>query len=208
MKRNQIKAYSGKHQGGFTLVELLVVIAIIGVLAGLSLLSFNGDKSKATELFAKMDQYGSAMMRVKMDVGCFPLVTGVLVQQSLAVSGNSSCGVDMQANWRGPYVKGAPMDASGKNIQMNEIGDTAVLSVASGSNINGSGNTRQWYLEVSGVPTPVADQFMVLCNKGYVDKDKKFYKRGACVLGAANAVTVPTTDTGVQKVWMIFDERP
>ena len=207
MKRKQINGYNGKHQAGFTLVELLVVIAIIGVLAGLSLLSFNGDKSKATEIFAKMDQFGSAMMRVKMDVGCFPLVTGVLVQLSLAVLENSSCGVDMQANWRGPYVKGNPVDAA-NNLLMSEIGDTAVLSVARGNNINGSGNTRQWYLAVSGVPTPVADQFMVLCNKGYVDKDKKFYKRGACVLGAANAVTVPTTDTGVQKVWMIFDERP
>lgn len=207
MKRNQIKAYNGKHQGGFTLVELLVVIAIIGVLAGLSLLSFNGDKSKATELFAKMDQFGSAMMRVKMDVGCFPLVTGVLVQQSLAVPANSSCGVDMQANWRGPYVKGNPVNAA-NNLLMSEIGDTAVLSVARGSNINGSGNTRQWYLAVSGVPTPVADQFMVLCNKGYTAAAKTAYKRGACVLGAANAVTVPSNDDGVQTVWMIFDERP
>lgn len=207
MKRNQIKGYNGKHQSGFTLVELLVVIAIIGVLAGLSLLSFNGDKSKATELFAKMDQFGSAMMRVKMDVGCFPLVTGVLVQQSLATAANSSCSVDMQANWRGPYVKGNPVNAT-NNLLMSEIGDTAVLSVARGSNINGSGNTRQWYLAVNGVPTPVADQFMVLCNKGYTTAAKTAYKRGACVLGAANAVTVPSNDDGVQTVWMIFDERP
>lgn len=207
MKRKQINGYNGKHQAGFTLVELLVVIAIIGVLAGLSLLSFNGDKSKATELFAKMDQFGSAMMRVKMDVGCFPLVTGVLVQQSLATAANSSCAVDMQANWRGPYVKGNPVNAA-NNLLMSEIGDTAVLSVARGNNINGSGNTRQWYLAVSGVPTPVADQFMVLCNKGYTTAAKTAYKRGACVLGAANAVTVPTNDTGVQTVWMIFDERP
>lgn len=207
MKRNQIKGYNGKHQAGFTLVELLVVIAIIGVLAGLSLLSFNGDKSKATELYAKMEQFGSAMMRVKMDVGCFPLVTGVLVQQSLATAANSSCAVDMQANWRGPYVKGIPVNAA-NNLLMSEIGDTAALSVARGSNINGSGNTRQWYLAVSGVPTPVADQFMVLCNNGYTTSAKTTYKRGACVLGAANAVTVPTNDTGVQTVWMIFDERP
>ncbi len=207
MKRNQIKGYNGKHQAGFTLVELLVVIAIIGVLAGLSLLSFNGDKSKATELYAKMEQFGSAMMRVKMDVGCFPLVTGVLVQQSLATAANSSCAVDMQANWRGPYVKGIPVNAA-NNLLMSEIGDTAALSVARGSNINGSGNTRQWYLAVSGVPTSVADQFMVLCNNGYTTSAKTTYKRGACVLGAANAVTVPTNDTGVQTVWMIFDERP
>lgn len=207
MKRKQINGYNGKHQAGFTLVELLVVIAIIGVLAGLSLLSFNGDKSKATELYAKMEQFGSAMMRVKMDVGCFPLVTGVLVQQSLATAANSSCDVDMITNWRGPYVKGNPVDAT-NNLLMSEIGDNAVLSVARGNDINGSGNTRQWYLAVNGVPTPVADQFMVLCNKGYTDAAKTTYKRGACVLGAANAVTVPTDDTGVRTVWMIFDERP
>ena len=205
---HQKKMSRGRNrQSGFTLTELLITLAIVAMLSGIVVITYSGDKAKATDLYAKLQQYGTAMSRVKLDVSCYPLVTGVLVQKALATAANSSCGTDMQANWRGPYVKGSSLNAA-NNILMTEIGDNAALSVARGSNINGSGNTRQWYLAVSGIATPVADQVMALCNNGYTDATNATYKRGQCVLGAPNAFTAPANDDGVQTVWMIFDERP
>lgn len=205
---NRKKTGIRKGQGGFSLIELLVAMTIIVILSTLSITAYNGDNSKATELYAKMEQYSNAMTRLKLDVSCFPLVTGVLTQQALAVAANSSCSVDMKANWKGPYIKNAALAADGKNLSLSEFAEGATLEVNRGSNINGSGNTRQWYLIADGIPSSVADRFMETCNKGYVDSTKKQYKKGNCVLGAANAVTVPTDDTGVKTIWMIFDERP
>ena len=113
---NRKKTNIPKGQGGFSLIELLVALTIIVILATLSITAYNGDSSKATELYAKMEQFSNAMTRVKLDVSCFPLVTGVLTQQSLAVAANSSCSVDMKANWKGPYIKNAALAADGKNL--------------------------------------------------------------------------------------------
>lgn len=48
-KMNAIRGRTGKTQEGFTLVELLIVIAIIGILAGIAVPLFLGEREKAIQ---------------------------------------------------------------------------------------------------------------------------------------------------------------
>lgn len=190
-----------QNQSGFTLIELIIVVGIIAILAGLSIFAYNGDKAKATELYSKMTQYGSAMTRMKLDTACLPTKTGALYDQSLA--DESFCNKDLRANWRGPYIKAGQLHSDNQNLSLTEFAPGAYLSISLEDNINNNGNSRQWTLTAHDIPEDIAAVAMEICNKGYTDSSQTNFKQGSCVS------PVNTSGGGdVTTFQYIFDERP
>ena len=195
------QATGAKNQSGFTLMEMIVVLAVITIVAGLSLFAYNGDKAKATELYSKMSQYGSAMSRMKLDTACLPTKTGALYDQTLA--DESFCNKDLRANWRGPYIKAGQLHSNNQDLSLTEFAPGAYLSISLEDNINGNGNTRQWTLTAHDIPEDIAAVAMEICNKGYTDANQTAFKQGNCV----SPVDV-SGGSDVTTFRYIFDERP
>lgn len=72
-----------KKQSGFTIVELLVVIVVIGILAAISIVSFNGVTAKAEEVVVKSDlKNASTQLEItKIETGSYP-ATGADLKRS------------------------------------------------------------------------------------------------------------------------------
>jgi len=62
---------------GFTIVELLIVIVVIGILAAITIVSFNGVQGKATEAGVKSDlaNAGKKIELLKVTLGTYPSQT-------------------------------------------------------------------------------------------------------------------------------------
>ncbi len=63
---------------GFTIIELLIVIVVIGVLATLTILSYNGVQQRTRDTIVKnaAKQIGVELLRFSSDTGKTPLQTG------------------------------------------------------------------------------------------------------------------------------------
>ncbi len=66
----------GQKQAGFTIVELLIVIVVIGILASITIVSFNGVQSRArdTRRSADIHSVQGALELYKLDNGVYPSV--------------------------------------------------------------------------------------------------------------------------------------
>ena len=184
---HKFKTYRGNAEKGFTLVELLIALVVIVVLAGISLTYFNTSGSKGKALFAMMSETADAAEIFRADVSCYPLTTGVLLQDPGKANKTASwCpNLSVGANWKGPYIKPNPL-VNG-NIVLGNISPNLTLHVArcvgtncrqSGPtgaavkvNTNGIGaggpmsaNNTYWMLVANNVPKDIAIAAVTSCN--------------------------------------------
>ena len=211
---NQIKAKQVEQ--GFTLIELVIVIGIIAMLAGLSILAYDGSRGQGVALYSKLTQYGDSLKRMKFDTQCYPTQTGALFNRTMA--NDSHCGIDLQPNWKGPYTQSTQTDTN-NNISLAEYTDSAalILPEPAGSNgtgdINGSGNRTQWTIIANNIPAEIVNVVMEECNNGYESGSDTIFKQGQCFItgAAAGDASTPTyeylTDQQLYSVGYVFDER-
>jgi len=83
--------HTQQKQAGFTIVELLVVIVIIGILAAITIVSFNGVQNKANDVAVQSDLKNIAKQfeLYKLDNGVYPAGTAQLTAIGLRASKNS-----------------------------------------------------------------------------------------------------------------------
>lgn len=83
--------WARSKQAGFTIVELLIVIVIIGILAAITIVSFNGVQGKANDVAVQSDLKNIAKQfeMYKLDNGVYPAGTAQLTTLGLRASKNS-----------------------------------------------------------------------------------------------------------------------
>jgi prepilin-type N-terminal cleavage/methylation domain-containing protein len=153
-----------RAQRGMTLIEIMVVIAVLGLLAGVFMSQYSGDKSKATRLLTNMKVVADGTNRAKMDMGGIPSRLSVLWTRADAIAGNMFNGVAGTNSWSGPYMERQPVDAS-NNIQEQAIGDATTITIAreAASVANGGNFTWVYYLRAANVPNAVITEFIKTC---------------------------------------------
>lgn len=80
---------------GFTIVELLIVIVVIGILAAMTIVSYNGIQTRAenTKTLSGVDQVAKAIQIYKLDNSTYPLAGGATAANACISSTNpASCG--------------------------------------------------------------------------------------------------------------------
>jgi prepilin-type N-terminal cleavage/methylation domain-containing protein len=154
-----------RTQRGMTLIEIMVVIAVLGLLAGVFMSQYSGDKSKATRLLTNMKTVSTATNRAKMDMGGIPNRLSVLWNRTDATAGNMFNGIAGTNSWAGPYMERQPVDAS-NNIQEQAIGDATTISIAreAASVSNGGNYTWVYYLRASNVPNAIITEYVKTCS--------------------------------------------
>jgi len=146
-------------QAGFTLIELLIALVILGLLASVILPNFSGDATKGKVLFSTMSEMGNAMVRMKLDTGCYPTRLDGLFVQSVNTAANSFCGQDMTAEWKGPYTRPFQVNAGGA-ASLNNISTNVAAQI--GSMPGGVGTI--YYIQAINVPNAIIHEAMMACN--------------------------------------------
>lgn len=223
---NNYKNLKQLRQQGFTLLELVIVLALISVLAGLSILAYDGSRGQGIALYSTLTQYGDGLKRMRVDTQCYPQNTAALFNRSQA--DDNYCGLGtLEQNWKGPYTESTQYGGTSKgNIDLQQFGDTAFLSIPNrvvndlgDSGINDSGNRFQWVVVANNIPADIINVVMDECNSGYKDADQVVFKKGQCFilgdkvkqgsdlsLGAGNGYNF-IDDGQLHSVGYIFDER-
>lgn len=185
-------------QRGFTMIELAFVIAIIAVLAGVYLFSDSGSRGKAVTLLATMTETGNGLMKLKADTGCHTNRIDALFNRDVLVDASTSyCGVAMNGQWRGPYVKRFDVDAS-QRMRINKIASNATITI--GRETAGLG--QQYFLRVEGIPNELVRWTIAECNGVSLDSTSTLpttFTNTKC-----RAVVNVTGETG--RIDYLFDE--
>ena len=148
------------HSAGFTLTEMLVTLSLIAVLAGISILAYKGAHSKAIVLYSKLTQYGDALIRMQLDMSCYPSNTSALL---IKVDANDSfCGDIPTESWHGPYAKADAVDDN-KHIKLPDVGAAVILTIEHDSDTDANG-LKPWYIMAKHVPIDIVGETMSICN--------------------------------------------
>ena len=95
------KAWAQKH--GFTIVELLVTIVVIGILAGITIISYNGisQRSRDSRRDSDVSQLKIAIEKYHSENSTYP---------SVCSNDDQDCSVDALKTSLAPYLKSIPHD--------------------------------------------------------------------------------------------------
>ena len=82
-----------KQQTGFTIVELLIVIVVIGILAAITIVSYNGiqNRSKNAKTVSAITAWSKAIKLYNADTGTWPSVHSCLGAPTTYAGNNSQC---------------------------------------------------------------------------------------------------------------------
>ena len=86
--------WAKSNKNGFTIVELLIVIVVIGILAAITIVSFNGVSARAndTARITKITNMAKALEQYKIDNGSYPQIQDGYVKEG------TTCGSATE-NW-------------------------------------------------------------------------------------------------------------
>lgn len=164
-------------QRGLTLIEMVIAITLLAIMISAIVFSFDGDKSRAQVLIAAMNEYGSALERMKTDTSCYPRNLDALFDRTQSEgAAKSFCQADLSKQWNGPYVKSAPAKASSvdsavRAIMLAQISPELELRIGRIDSAFGSGGgggtgvpTSKWFIVADNVPSGIVTQAEVACN--------------------------------------------
>lgn len=175
-------------QAGFTLAEMMIAVIIAGIVAAVFIFNADTSGAKAVVLQTNLQTIATGLTALKADMPCYPTRTGALFQQQFAQQ--SFCGTDLRPRWRQSYIASANVDGNG-DLLIPEVHPAATVTLNLGNNVNGNGNTRQWFLRVINVPVEVADAFMERCNG--VQGSTGVNPPGKCLRNPANDANMLAT---------------
>jgi hypothetical protein len=102
---------------GFTLFEAVISLAIVSLLTILLASNISFGDSKGLLLLSKMQEVSSGLMRMKLDMSCFPKDLEALVNPQ----SRNLCGVVDPSNWKGNYIS--------ESTSINRTNHTIDLSI-------------------------------------------------------------------------------
>lgn len=178
-----------KRQAGISLYTMLAAIVVLGILSAILVTAFNGNNSKAQMAYSMMVSVGQAEQRFNLDTGCYATELKGLIAKATADS-NNSCGVAIDNQWGGPYLKNQPVNSSG-NIMVQKLGPQVIMSVAPispGSDNVPSTATSAWGLKLQNLQPSIAKKAEKDCGGS----------------GNSTACTV-TTGSGTDTLVYVFD---
>ena len=212
-----------KQKGFVEIMDIIVVLMITVVIISLSIMNYDGSKTKAGELMGEMNQISMAIGQFKSDTGCFPVRTSSLYDVRYA-NENYCDNKNISNLWRGPYIENKPrtiendISISHYNATGNKTSNLSSINLPLYTNIDitGSGtSTKKWVLVAERVSPDVINSFMEICN-GYEKDDKNTFRKGKCAIlpkGQSRPVGIPGIlrnklkgTTSDYSVGMVIDE--
>lgn len=128
-----------KKSAGFTLIELMVVLVIIAVLTGLVAQNFIGRDHEARVGVVRADftSIENALATYRLDNQNYPST-----EQGIEALMSQPGGSPVPRNWRGPYLRRAPLDPWGNPyVYVNHGGNQIeIISYGADGQPGGSGD--------------------------------------------------------------------
>lgn len=153
----QLSTKGRRSQGGFTLLELALVVIVLGILIFALVPKEDPDKAKAVAMLRAMDTIGAGSTRLRAEAGCYPTRPDALFNRAQAAT--STCGIDLQPRWRGPYMGDGPVNGAG-DVMAPNISATAAYSLRTAA----GGAGTQYFVRASNVPNTVIKRALEECN--------------------------------------------
>lgn len=120
MRTKSRKGRRRQRRSAFTLLEVLMVIVILGILAAVIVpnLVGTGEKAKRDLTASQISGLGTSLDTFQMHCGRYPTSDEGLA--ALMVQPDDET---LEGKWAGPYLKRAPKDAWGRDLQYEFPGE-------------------------------------------------------------------------------------